>query len=92
MNPMVGLFKVDLINSSTFQIDFEIAENCNYKRDTSGSVDIIEVNLDPGETDPSTTFKWYSEQYNPVNNEFDLEFNQKFSSGTVKRPKIGASI
>ena len=85
--PMLGDYTYEKENSSQFRITFNIPDNCFYNLDFSGGRYILEIRLNPKETNPSSTFIEQSEIVNMVSNSLDFRFEQYEASGIViKKP------
>lgn len=86
---MLGTYTLEQITSSDFKINFQIPDNCFYNFSESGGSYIIAIKLNPGETNPSTTFTDCSENAATINKCLDTTFWQYDKTGTInKKPKI----
>ena len=74
-------------NSLTFEAAFEIPNNCNYNITTSGKISYINIQLNSGQTVPSTTFTMNYEDFVTTDGYLDLQFKQTQGT-TVTKPKI----
>lgn len=75
-------------DSKSFDVLFEIPENCVFNTTTSGDTSCIDITLKPGQTVPSTTYSSYSEKFDAVDGVFNLEFKETQGTSTQTRPKI----
>ena len=90
MYDMLGNYSYSQIDASTFELNFEIPDNCFYAVTQSSGTFNVAIKLNPGETDPSTTFMRCSEELSVSTKTFVSCFEQYVKTGTViKKPKIG---
>lgn len=86
---MLGYFTVKQNNNTDFCLDFEIPNNCNYSMVVSAGVYVITIQLNSGQTKPSTTFVPCKETVSAIASVLSIRFEQVSYSGTVlKRPTI----
>jgi hypothetical protein len=86
---MLGLFSFDKVNANDFEISFEIPDNCFYVFTTTATGYKIEIKLNPGQTQPSTTFVGCKETAPIINNKLNANFEQfPYSGVTLKRPTV----
>jgi hypothetical protein len=84
---MLGLFSFSKVNANDFQICFEIPDNCFYVLTPSATSYTIVIKLNPGETQPSTTFIGCKETAPILNNKLITNFEQyKYSGVILKKP------
>ena len=74
-------------DSLTFTVEFEIPENCNYSIKTVGTINNICIELNNGQTEPSTDYKTYKEYFVTTDGELEVQFKQTQGGTTVTRPK-----
>lgn len=82
-------YGVSTDNSLTFTADFEIPNNCNYNITTVSKINYINIQLNAGQTIPSTTFTMYTEDFITTDGVLNLYFKQTQNNTTVTKPKIG---
>lgn len=82
-------YGVSTDNSLTFEAAFEIPNNCNYNITTVSKINYINIQLNAGQTIPSTTFTMYTEDFITTDGVLNLYFKQTQNSTTVTKPKIG---
>lgn len=75
-------------NSLTFEAAFEIPNNCNYNITTSGKTTYINIQLNAGQTIPSTTFIMYYEDFVTTDGYLNLQFKQTQGGVTTTKPKV----
>ncbi|SFB26678.1 hypothetical protein SAMN05660845_2293 [Flavobacterium swingsii] len=84
---MLGLFSFSKVNADDFEICFEIPDNCFYVLTPSATSYKIDIKLNPGETQPSTTFVGCKETVPILNNKLIANFEQyKYSGVILKKP------
>lgn len=84
---LVRHYGVSSNDSLTFEAAFEIPNNCNYNISTSGRISYINIQLNSGQTVPSSTFTMNYEDFVTTDGYLDLQFKQ--TQGTVViKPKI----
>jgi hypothetical protein len=81
-------YGVSSVDSLTFLVEFEIPDNCNYSIKTVGTTYDICIELDPGQTQPSTDYKTYKENFVTTDGELDLQFKQTEGSIVYPKPKV----
>ena len=90
---MLGLFIFDKINANDFEISFEIPDNCFYIFTTSATGYKIAIKLNPGQTQPSTTFVGCKETAPIINNKLNVNFEQYQYSGVIlKKPNTAIAL
>lgn len=87
---MLGLFSFNKVNADDFEICFEIPDNCFYIFTPLATSYTIAVKLNPGETQPSTTFVGCKETAPILNNKLIANFEQYKYSGVVLKKPTGA--
>lgn len=86
---MLGLFTLEETDADNFRISFEIPDNCNSTLTQTAGAYSIAVKLNPGQTNPSTTFMNCAENVEILTKTFTLCFEQYDKSGVIiKKPKI----
>lgn len=86
---MLGDYTCEKENSTQFRILFNIPDNCFYDLNFATGKYTIQIQLNPKETQPSTTFIQECEIVNMVSNGLDLRFDQIDSSGSsIKKPSV----
>ncbi|WP_394758220.1 hypothetical protein [Flavobacterium sp.] len=86
---MLGLFTFDEVNANDFDITFQIPDNCNYDFTESNGIYTIAIKLNPGETQPSTTFIPFKETAAILNKSLITNFEQHQKSGVIiKKPVV----
>ncbi|WP_395057965.1 hypothetical protein [Flavobacterium sp.] len=80
---MLGLFSFSKLNTNEFEICFEIPDNCFYVLTPLATSYIITVKLNPGETQPSTTFVSCKETATTLSNKLIANFEQYKYSGVI---------
>jgi hypothetical protein len=75
-------------DSLTFEVQFKIPDNCSYSITTSGRTNYIDIDLNPGESDPSTNYQMYTEDFVTADGNLDLQFKQTQKGVTTNKPKI----
>lgn len=84
---MLGLFSFNKVNEDDFEICFEIPDNCLYIFTPLATSYTITVKLNPGQTQPSTTFVSCKETASILNNKLIANFEQyKYSGVILKKP------
>ena len=83
---MLGLYYFNKINNSEFKITFEIPDNCFYDFSQLNGEYFIAIKLNPGQTQPSTSFIGHSENALIINQILVTKFEQHEKSGVLKRP------
>ncbi|RZJ67584.1 MAG: hypothetical protein EOO50_04705 [Flavobacterium sp.] len=85
--PYLGTYGLTTTDNITFTMAFSIPSNCNYASSGSAGVYWITINLNPGETQPSTVFAMEQENYACVNNSLTVSFDQPTTGGRrLKKP------
>lgn len=84
---LLRYYGVSSTDSLTFEASFEIPNNCNYNITTSGKISYINIQLNSGQTVPSTTFTMNYEDFVTTNGSLNLQFKQTYN-GVVTKPKI----
>lgn len=86
---LLGHYGVSSDDSLTFTVDFAIPNNCNYNLTSVAKINYINIQLNSGQTIPSTTFNSYTEDYVTTDGVLNLQFKQTQSGITSTKPKIG---
>ena len=84
---LLGHYSVSSDDSLTFTVDFSIPINCNYNVTTVGKISYINIQLNSGQTVPSTTFTMYSEDFVTTDGYLSLQYKQTQGGGTMIKPK-----
>jgi ribosomal protein L16 Arg81 hydroxylase len=85
---LLGHYGVSSDNSLTFTVDFAIPNNCNYNITTVSKINYINIQLNSGQTIPSTTFNSFTEDFITTDGYLNLQFKQTQNSTTVTKPKM----
>lgn len=86
---MLGLISATELNEKEMLLSFEIPDNCFYDFTSQDGNCVVSVKLNPGETDPSTTFVNNSETIALTSTVFNTNFLQFEKSGNIiKKPVI----
>ncbi len=85
---LLGHYGVSSDDSLTFEVAFGIPNNCNYNITTAGKVSTINIQLNSGQTVPSTTFTMNYEDFVTTNGCLNLQFKQTQGGVVVTKPKI----
>lgn len=75
-------------DSLTFTVDFSIPNNCNYNITTVSKTNYINIQLNAGQTTPSTTFTMYTEDFITTDGVLNLQFKQTQGGTTTTKPKV----
>jgi hypothetical protein len=75
-------------DNETFDVKFEIPNNCSYSVNISGKIKYINIDLNSGQTIPSSTFIMYSEEITTVDGNLSLQFKQTENGVTKIKPKL----
>lgn len=74
---LLGTYSINRINTSTYQVVFEIPDNANYNLRTSPGSYGVEIQLNGGQTQPSTNYDTFSFTALPDKEEILIEFIQQ---------------
>jgi hypothetical protein len=86
---MLGTFTFNEIDADFFRISFKIPNNCNYTITESSGDYTIAIQLNAGQTNPSTTFMNCDEDVEILNKTFVTTFEQHDKSGIIiTKPKV----
>lgn len=89
---MLGMYSFSKANDTCFDIYFQIPDNCFYNFTTGSGQYNITIELNPGQTKPSTDFMDCSEKGTLINNQLVVNFEQcEYGGVIVKKPKINIS-
>ena len=88
---LLRFYGVSSSDSLTFEAQFEIPSNCNYNLTVVSKVNYINIQLNAGQTIPSTTFTMNSEDFVTTDGVLNLQFKQTQGSVVTSRPKIVVS-
>ncbi|WP_395077508.1 hypothetical protein [Flavobacterium sp.] len=83
---MLDLYNFNKINNSEFKITFEIPDNYFYNFSELNGEYFIAIKLNPGQTQPSTSFVGHSEKALIINQTLVTKFEQYEKSGVLKNP------
>ncbi|WP_395045753.1 hypothetical protein [Flavobacterium sp.] len=90
---MLGLFSFNKVNAYDFEICFEIPDNCFYVLTASATSYKIDIKLNPGEIQPSTTFVGCKETAPILSNKLLANFEQyKYSGVIIKKPTVNVGL
>ena len=78
------------LDSGEFEFSFEIPDNCNYATtyDATKNVYTVSIQLNSGQSQPSSTFNTETCNFNDSNGVLNLRFQQTLNGVTSTRPKI----
>ncbi|MGH2665442.1 hypothetical protein [Flavobacterium sp.] len=86
---MLGNYSFEQMNASDFRAAFEIPDNCFYNLTEASGEYTIAIKLNPGEKEPSTSFKNETATVSFINNTIDTIFEQYEKSGAViRKPRV----
>ncbi len=85
---MLGMYSFTKTSDTKFDIYYEIPENCSKIFNEEKGEYIITIELDPGQTDPSTTFIGYTDVATVLNDALIVNFDQCERTGTIRKPKL----
>ena len=88
---LLRFYGVSSSDSLTFEAQFEIPSNCNYNLTVVSKVNYINIQLNAGQTVPSSTFTMNSEDFVTTDGVLNLEFKQTQGTVVTKRPKIAVA-
>jgi hypothetical protein len=74
---LLGTYSINRINTSTYEVVFEIPDNANYNLRTSPGSYSVEIQLDGGQTQPSANYNTFSFTALPDKEEILIEFVQQ---------------
>ena len=69
-------YGVSSVDSLTFLAEFEIPDNCFFRVKEENGVNWIEIELNPGQSEPSKNFTAEKQNFVTTNGELDLQFKQ----------------
>ena len=75
-------------DNETFDVKFEIPNNCNYTINLSGKIKYINIALNSGQTIPSSTFIMYTDEITTLDGNLSLQFKQTENGVTKIKPKL----
>lgn len=81
----LGSYDLSSSGNNTYTLNFTIPDNCNCRSTGSNGLYCIDIDLNSGQTQPSTTFVPYTEIYASYNNALSVTFDQP--NGSSKRTK-----
>ena len=85
---LLRFYGISSSNSLTFVTQFEIPNNCNYNVSLVNKVNYINIQLNAGQTVPSTTFTMNSEDFITTDGIINLQFKQTQGTVVTTKPKI----
>ena len=85
---LLRFYGISSSNSLTFVTQFEIPNNCNYNVTLVNKVNYINIQLNAGQTVPSTTFTMNSEDFSTTDGIINLQFKQTQGTVVTTKPKI----
>lgn len=85
---LLRFYGISSSNSLTFVTQFEIPNNCNYNVTLVNKVNYINIQLNAGQTVPSTTFTMNSEDFITMDGIINLQFKQTQGTVVTTKPKI----
>lgn len=88
---LLGTYSINRINNSTYQVVFKIPDNSNYNLRTSPGSYGVEIQLNGGQTQPSSNYDTFSFNALADKDEILVEFIQQdyaYSPSTYKTKPI----
>jgi hypothetical protein len=87
---LIGNYGFITVAEDEFEFTFEIPNNCNYTThyDATKKINTVTVQLNSGQSQPSTTFATQTYTFSADNGLLDLRFAQVLNGVTVIKPKI----
>lgn len=88
--PLLKNYGFQNTSEDEFEFDFEIPTNCNFttQYDPVKKTNTVSVQLNSGQTQPSTTYDTQYTTLYTVNGILDVRFQETLNGTTTKRPKI----
>ncbi|ESU20264.1 hypothetical protein FEDK69T_27760 [Flavobacterium enshiense DK69] len=88
--PLLKNYGFQSTSEDEFDFDFEIPNNCNYtaQYDSIKKVNIISIQLNSGQSQPSTTYAKQYSTFSSDNGILNLQFQEIFNGVTSIKPKI----
>jgi len=78
---LLGIYSINRINSDTYEVVFQIPNNSNYNLRTSQGNYSVEIQLNSGQTEPSTEYNTFNFTALAYKEEILIEFiQQEYSS------------
>lgn len=87
---LLGTYNISRLSTTSYQVVFEIPDNSNYNLITSTpGTYTVEIQLNSGQSQPSTRYQSYDFRTDAANDEILIEFMQQdyISSPTTYRTK-----
>ncbi|WP_300567222.1 hypothetical protein [Flavobacterium sp.] len=85
---MLGMYSFTQTNETQFEISYEIPDNCNSNILEDKGEYLISIKLNPGETDPSTSFTGVTDTADVIDDSLVVTFEQCERTGTIRKPKL----
>lgn len=87
---LVGNYGFQTVSDDEFEFTFDIPNNCNFTThyDATKKINTVTVQLNSGQSQPSSTFMTETYNFTADNGVLDLRFEQVQNSGTVIKPKV----
>lgn len=88
--PLLKNYGFQSTSEDEFDFDFEIPTNCNYttQYDSNKKVNIISIQLNSGQSQPSSTYAKQYSTFNSDNGILSLQFQETLNGVTSVRPKV----
>lgn len=88
--PLLKNYGFQSTSDEEFDFDFEIPNNCNYttQYDSNKKVNTISIQLNSGQSQPSTTYMKQYSTFSSNNGILNLQFQETLNGVTSVRPKI----
>ncbi|TGD59549.1 hypothetical protein [Flavobacterium humi] len=82
---MLGAYSFEQINATDFLVSFQIPDNTFFNLSETSGEYTIAIKLNPGEKEPSTTFRGDTVTIPYISNVLDVTFEQYEKSGSIIR-------
>lgn len=90
---MLGSISLAQENITDFSITFQIPDNCFYNVSASNGCYTIAIRLNPGQTQPSTSYINCKEPAKGVTKQLVTQFEQyEYSGNIIRKPKGSVDI
>lgn len=88
--PLIRYYGIQLVDTNEFDANFEIPDNCNYtvSYDATKKINTVTIQLNSGQSSPSSNFVTQNYTFNGDNGILDLRFDQKLNGISLVKPKI----
>lgn len=87
---LIGNYGFTTVAEDEFEFTFEIPNNCNFTThyDATKKINTVTIQLNSGQSQPSTTFETETYTFTGDNGVLDLRFAQVLNGVTTVKPKI----